>query len=166
KDAQAQRQNPGAKTPQPAQQQADVVTSATQHCVHRISQGSLEPVAPELTVSFHVPDSRLDSATPLYHRLQPARHAARSNPPRLAAATVAASNSSTPASPKRLRKRVRLDGSIGGSVCKYVSPVNTCQYGFSTQPHTTSSSERSNACCRYSKPAINRGDVAGRPRCE
>src|SRR5690606_33052790 len=92
--------------------------------------------------------------------------AARSNPPRLAAATVAASNSSTPASPKRLRQRVRLDGSIGGSVCKYVSPVNTCQYGFSTQPHTTSSSERSNACCRYSKPAINRGDVAGRPRCE
>src|SRR5690606_19974709 len=76
KDAQAQRQNPGAKTPQPAQQQADVVTSATQHCVHLISQGSLEPVAPELAVSFHVSDSRLDSATPLYHRLQPARHAA------------------------------------------------------------------------------------------
>src|SRR5690606_36100592 len=77
---------------------------------------------------------------------------------------VTASSSSMPSSPRRWRQRVRLDGSIGGSICKYVSPVKTCQYGFSTQPHTTSSSERSNACCRYSRPAINRGEVAGRPR--
>ncbi|AOJ72813.1 hypothetical protein WS83_24670 [Burkholderia sp. MSMB2042] len=52
---------------------------------------------------------------------------------RLAASIVSASSSSTPASPNRLRQRVRLDGSIGGLVCK------------------------------YSSPAISRGEVAGRP---
>ena len=37
----------------------------------------------------------------------------------------------------------RLDGSIGASVCRYVSPVKYCQYGFSTQVLTTASSEQS-----------------------
>lgn len=41
--------------------------------------------------------------------------------------------------------------------------MNTCQYGCSTHCQTTSSSERSNACCKYSSPAIRRGHVAGRP---
>lgn len=85
---------------------------------------------------------------------------------RLAASIVSASSSSTPASPSRLRQRVKLDGSIGGFVCKYVSPVNTCQYGFSSHCQTTSSSDRSNACRKYSSPATKRGDVAGRPRCD
>ena len=69
---------------------------------------------------------------------------------RFAASIVSASSSSTPASPSRLRQRVRLDRSTGGFVCKYVSPVNTCQYGFSSHCQTTSSSDRSKACCKYS----------------
>jgi hypothetical protein len=83
---------------------------------------------------------------------------------RLAASIVSANSSSTPASPRRFLQRVRLDGSTGGFVCKYVSPVNTCQYGFSSHCQTTSSSDKSKACCKYSSPPIRRGDVAGRPR--
>ncbi|PPB81382.1 hypothetical protein B0O95_1215 [Mycetohabitans endofungorum] len=46
---------------------------------------------------------------------------------RLAASSVLASNSLTPASRSRLRQRVRLDGSIGGLVCMYV-----CRWTFAT----------------------------------
>lgn len=45
----------------------------------------------------------------------------------LVAGIVYTSNSFLPISSRRLRQRVRLDGSIGGSFCKYVPPVNTCQ---------------------------------------
>ena len=38
------------------------------------------------------------------------------------------------------------------------------QYGFPSHCQTTSSSEKSQACCKYSRPTIKRGDVAGRPR--
>lgn len=44
---------------------------------------------------------------------------------RFAAWILSASSSSTQASSRRLRQRVSLDGSTGGSVCKYVSPVKT-----------------------------------------
>ena len=63
-----------------------------------------------------------------------------------AASIVGASSVSTPASPMRFLQRVRLDGSTGASVCRSVSPVKNCQYGFSTQVPTTASSEASNAC--------------------
>ena len=48
-------------------------------------------------------------------------------PVRFATSILCASISSTPAAPKRLRQRDRLDGSIGGSVCKCVSPVKIYQ---------------------------------------
>ncbi|KVD76697.1 hypothetical protein WI88_24730 [Burkholderia ubonensis] len=60
-----------------------------------------------------------------------------------------------PLAPARQARRTS-----GGRVCRYVSPVNTCQYGFSSHCQTTSSSDRSNACCKYSSPAIRRGEVA------
>src|SRR4051812_6413072 len=43
---------------------------------------------------------------------------------RLAASMLCASSSSMPTSPRRLRQRDRLEGSIGGSVCKCVSTGN------------------------------------------
>jgi len=83
-----------------------------------------------------------------------------------AASMVTASKTSTPSSPMRLRQRLRLEGSMGNSVCRYVSPQKYCQYGFSSQVATTASSEASLACCRYSSPATRRGLSAGRPRLE
>ena len=77
---------------------------------------------------------------------------------------VSLSSVSTPASPMRRRQRVRLDASIGARVCKCVSPVKCCQYGFSTQVLTTASSDAAKVCCKYSSPATSRGDSAGRPR--
>ncbi|SAI68166.1 Uncharacterised protein [Bordetella ansorpii] len=61
---------------------------------------------------------RLNCRACAYRPITVLKLAARSSPPPLAAATVAASNSSTPASPRRVRQRVKLDASIGGSVCK------------------------------------------------
>lgn len=58
--------------------------------------------------------------------------AALITPARFAASIVSAISSSRPASPSRFRQRVRLAKSIGGSVYRYVLPVNTCQYGLST----------------------------------
>jgi hypothetical protein len=46
---------------------------------------------------------------------------------RLAARMLYASNSSTIASPSRVRQRDKLDGSMGGLVCKYVSPEKIFQ---------------------------------------
>ena len=59
--------------------------------------------------------------------------AALITPARFAASIVSASSSSTPASPSRLRQHVRRAESIGGSVYRYVLPVNTCQHGLSTR---------------------------------
>ena len=87
-------------------------------------------------------------------------------PARRAASMVAISSVSTPCAPIRLLQRVRLDASIGALVCRYISPVKCCQYGFSTQVLTTASSEAWKACCRYSKPATRRGGNAGRPRAQ
>ena len=83
-----------------------------------------------------------------------------------AASMLNASSVSTPSSPMRFLQRVRLLGSIGGSVCRQVSPQKYCQYGFSTQVFTTASSDASKVCCRYSRPATSRGRSAGRPRPE
>jgi hypothetical protein len=80
---------------------------------------------------------------------------------RLAASSASASNSSTLASRSRLHQRVRFDGSIGGLVYMYVLPVNTCYYVFSSHRQ----SDESKACCKYSRAAIKRGKLVGRPRC-
>lgn len=80
---------------------------------------------------------------------------------RLAASIVSANSSSTPASPSRLRQRVRLDGSIGAWVWRYGSPVKIVGRGF--PPNPTSSSDKLKAYYRYSKPAMSRGELAGRP---
>ena len=66
----------------------------------------------------------------------------------------------------RFLQRVRLLGSMGASICRYVSPQKYCQYGFSTQVLTTASSDASKVCCRYSRPATRRAGNAGRPRGE
>lgn len=60
-----------------------------------------------------------------------------------AAAIVWASNSSMPASPRRLRQRTSELGSHGSRVWKNSSPVKNCQYGFSSQRSHTASSDRS-----------------------
>lgn len=46
---------------------------------------------------------------------------------RLATSMLCANDSSTPSSPCGVRQCDRLDGSIGGAVCKYILPVKTCQ---------------------------------------
>jgi hypothetical protein len=53
-------------------------------------------------------------------------------PPLRAASMLAISKVSTPASPMRFLQRVRLEGSMGSSVCRWVSLRKYCQYGFST----------------------------------
>lgn len=80
---------------------------------------------------------------------------------RLAASSVSASNSSTLALRSRLHQRVRLDGSIGCLVYMHVLPVNTCYYVF----YSHRQSDESKACCKYSRAAIKRGTLVGRPRC-
>src|SRR5471032_1508361 len=83
-----------------------------------------------------------------------------------AALIVCVSIHSRPASPMRLRQPVNELGSIGCRCWNQVSPQNNCQYGFSTQPHTTSWSDNAKVCCKYSRPAMSLGEVAGRPRDE
>ena len=82
--------------------------------------------------------------------------------PRRAASMVTINSVSTRSSPIRFLKRVRLLGSMGASVCRYVSPQKYCQYGFSTQVLTTASSDASKVCCRYSTPTTRRAGNAGR----
>jgi hypothetical protein len=58
------------------------------------------------------------------------------------ASIVALSIVSAPASPRRLRHRVMLEGSTGISCSKNCRPLKCCQYGFSVQRATTASSLR------------------------
>jgi len=59
---------------------------------------------------------------------------------------------STPSAPMRFLQRVRLDGSTGDSIWKWVSRAKNWQCRFSTQMLTANSSEQSCACCKYSTP--------------
>lgn len=65
----------GSKKYQQAQQQADVVPSATQHGVQRIAPCALARVAIEPAFALHVSYGRLNGAAPLDHRLHRACHA-------------------------------------------------------------------------------------------
>ena len=64
-------------------------------------------------------------------------------PIRNPASIVCLRSSSPPASPTRERQRLMLEGSMGGSYSKNSIPERYCQYGFSTHPRRTASSERS-----------------------
>jgi hypothetical protein len=50
--------------------------------------------------------------------------------------------------PIRLRHRLISEGSIGSACSKNSKPQKYCQYGFSTQRSTVSSSDRSKVCFR------------------
>ncbi|PPK41815.1 hypothetical protein B0G57_12580 [Trinickia symbiotica] len=52
------------------------MAGAAQHCVHRITQGALEPIPVELAICLHMADGRFDRAAPADHRAQAARDAA------------------------------------------------------------------------------------------
>ena len=53
-----------------------------------------------------------------HHDLTALEQTCRITPPRRAASMLAASNVSTPSSPTRFLQRVRLEGSMGNSVCR------------------------------------------------
>jgi hypothetical protein len=65
-----------------------------------------------------------------------------------AISTVAFNTRSISSGPIRWRQRVISDGSIGGACWKNSKPQKYCQYGFSTQRSTVSSSDRSKVCFR------------------
>lgn len=52
------------------------MAGTAQHCVDRIAQRTLEPIAIELAVGLHVADGRLDRAATPNHCSQPARNTA------------------------------------------------------------------------------------------
>src|SRR5574343_567125 len=84
----------------------------------------------------------------------------------MATSMVRASNSSTPSSPKALRKRPSWVGSHGHWCSKYSLPEKYCQVGVSPQRWITSSSLSLNACLRYSSATSNRVGSRGRPALE
>jgi len=72
-EAKQSDENQSIKKPQLAHDHSQVVTGATQHCVDRIAQRTLESIAIELAVGLHVADGRLDRAATPDHCAQPAR---------------------------------------------------------------------------------------------
>ena len=141
-EAEQSDENQGVKKPQPAQDHSQVVTGAAQHRVHRIVERTFEPIAIGFSVDLHVSDGWLDRASPPDHHAR-ASHDAASQARVIDLHTVSGNTLIAAiddgglrlnvAQDHRLRQRVRLDRSTGGFVCK------------------------------SSSPAINRGEVAGRP---
>jgi hypothetical protein len=81
----------------------------------------------------------------------------------MAASIIFASSFSTSAPSASRVQRVGPDGSIGGPACRYVSPVYTSQYGFSTQPDAFLIGPAESAL-QIQQPGIGSSEAAGRQR--